>query len=239
MATRDYKNAGRSRPPSSSRQPARPSGKGGGGIGAGILIGLIIGVGVAVAIAFYLNRASSPFSDKVKPREPAAQATRPAAPETLEPGTTQRTAPDVSSTTPPAPAEGPVSLPPPDTPRHASTAPAKPAAPEKPDYDFYQILAGKSEALSVDKPAASDKAKAGKKVFFQLGAFASETEADNLKARLALTGIEASISSINVPDKGLLHRVRVGPYSKPEDIDRVKALLKNEGLAPVLVRADG
>lgn len=238
MATRDYKNAGRSRNSSPSRQPARPSGKGGGGIGAGILIGLIIGVGVAVAIAFYLNRASSPFADKVKPREQVAQAPRPT-PETLEPGTTQRSAPDVSVAAPTAPAEGPVSLPPPDTPRHGSTPAAKPAEPEKPDYDFYQILAGKSEALNVDKPAASDKSKAGKKMFFQLGAFASETEADNLKARLALTGIEASISSINVPDKGLLHRVRVGPYSKPEDIDRVKALLKNEGLSPVMVRADG
>ena len=85
------------------------------------------------------------------------------------------------------------------------------------------------------KPAA---ATAGKKVFFQLGAFAKETEADNLKARLALSGVEASISSVEVADKGLLHRVRIGPYSKPEDIARVKAMLKQDGFNPVVVKAD-
>ena len=61
---------------------------------------------------------------------------------------------------------------------------------------------------------------------------------DNLKARLALSGVEASISSVEVADKGLLHRVRIGPYSKPEDIARVKAMLKQDGFNPVVVKAD-
>jgi cell division protein FtsN len=57
-----------------------------------------------------------------------------------------------------------------------------------------------------------------KKVFLQLGSFQNENEADNLKAKLALLGVEAKIQSVSIPDKGMVHRVRVGPLSKQEDV---------------------
>ncbi|GAB2879544.1 MULTISPECIES: SPOR domain-containing protein [Microvirgula] len=242
MASRDYKNAGRSqsRPSGRSSKPQRD--RSGGGMGAGILIGVIAGVGIAVGVAFWLNRAASPFADREKPRTPTTAAeVAPPQPSLLEPGTLNTRAPEVKT-------EGPtqgnvVVLPPPDKAPGAPAPAAKPAAPATPDYDFYQLLADKDGKLPAEKPAARKPAeksdKAGKPVFFQLGAFSSENEADNLKARLALSGIEASISSTTIPDKGLLHRVRVGPYSRPEDINRVKALLKNEGFNPSVVKADG
>ncbi|MBP8813899.1 MAG: SPOR domain-containing protein [Laribacter sp.] len=246
MATRDYKSsrAARSAPRSAPRR-----GKSGGGLGSGIVIGLIVGVGVAAGTVYYLNRSALPFSEKV-PLRPAPSA--PASPQTLAPGTQSGTAPEVVPSIP-----GSQTLPPPDRPEAA--APAEPVAP---NYDFYQLLADKDGKLPAErapaavpaspppakkapaedsKPAEGKPAAAattGKKVFFQLGAFARETEADNLKARLALSGVEASISSVEVADKGLLHRVRIGPYSKPEDIARVKAMLKQDGFNPVVVKAD-
>lgn len=241
MATRDYKSSRAAR--SASRSAPR-RGKSGGGLGSGIVIGLIVGVGVAAGTVYYLNRSALPFSEKV-PLRPAPSA--PASPQTLAPGTQSGTAPEVVPSIP-----GSQTLPPPDRPEAA--APAEPVAP---NYDFYQLLADKDGKLPAERapaaaPASPPPAKkapaedskpaaaatTGKKVFFQLGAFARETEADNLKARLALSGVEASISSVEVADKGLLHRVRIGPYSKPEDIARVKAMLKQDGFNPVVVKAD-
>lgn len=39
-----------------------------------------------------------------------------------------------------------------------------------------------------------------------MGAFEDPSEADNLKARLALMGVEASVQKVEVPDKGTMHR---------------------------------
>jgi cell division protein FtsN len=42
-------------------------------------------------------------------------------------------------------------------------------------------------------------------------AFEDPSEADNLKARLALMGVEASVQKVELPEKGTVHRVRMGP----------------------------
>jgi cell division protein FtsN len=61
---------------------------------------------------------------------------------------------------------------------------------------------------------------------------------DNLKAKLALLGVEAKIQSVSIPDKGMVHRVRVGPLSKQEDVDRVRAQLKQDGINAAVVKAE-
>ena len=72
----------------------------------------------------------------------------------------------------------------------------------------------------------------------QLGSFQNQDEADNLKAKLALLGVEAKIQSVTVPEKGLVHRVRVGPYSRQDEVDRVKAQLKQDGIGATVVKAE-
>jgi cell division protein FtsN len=39
------------------------------------------------------------------------------------------------------------------------------------------------------------------KFYLQAGAFEDPSEADNLKARLALMGVEASVQKVDVPEK--------------------------------------
>ena len=74
------------------------------------------------------------------------------------------------------------------------------------------------------------------KFFLQLGAFADPSEADNVKARLALIGLEASVQRLETADKGTLHRVRLGPYLKPEDMNTVRAQLAQAGIDSSVVR---
>ncbi|NWK77166.1 SPOR domain-containing protein [Aquitalea sp. LB_tupeE] len=256
MANRDVKNSSRSSTSGRGR-PGRKSG--GGGLVAGIVIGLIVGVVVAVGLAMYLNRSATPFSNLEKLDRKAGSTASAPSTELLEPGTKIA---DVQANQPAPVASAPVKLeqpvPPPmpaEQPAATSTAPvastkskpatAAPATTGKDEqrFDFYKILPGQVDAVPADGKAASkdrepSAAAAAKKVFLQLGSFQNENEADNLKAKLALLGVEAKIQSVTIPDKGMVHRVRIGPLSKPEDIDRLRAQLKQDGINAAVVKAE-
>jgi cell division protein FtsN len=180
---------------------------------AGIFIGLLLGAIVAAAAAWYFMRVAPVRTPEVPPR-------------TLPQGANGSTAP------------APIAL------------PGKPGdrPVEKPQFDFYKILPqGENTAPAPSKPpaapsgAAPDAAKPTapaptEKLYLQVGAFSDPAEADNLKARLALMGIEASAQRVEVPDKGTLHRVRVGPYAKPEDLDAVRTQLAQAGIPVAVVK---
>ena len=128
--------------------------------------------------------------------------------------------------------------PPPKAPPPAKAA--DPAATEKgPRFTFPEILKGDAAEKSADKGEKNDKAStpAAKEAFFlQAGSFQNAPDADNLKARLALVGIEASIQTTNLPDKGVWHRVRIGPYADVEELNRVRSVLKQNGVDAALVK---
>ena len=113
-----------------------------------------------------------------------------------------------------------------------------PASPEKPRFDFYRILPGQEVPVS-DKELKQQAAKPNapqEDYLIQAGAFQSPADADSLKARLALLGLEATVVPAHLPDKGTLYRVRLGPYTKLEDINRVRQTLSRNGVDASLVK---
>ena len=134
---------------------------------------------------------------------------------------------------PPAPkAEAPKTTPP-------AVEPAAQAPAGKPRFDFYKILPGSEEPVTDQqlKDAQKKSTGAAKEAFYlQAGAFQSAPDADNLKARLALLGIEASIQTTTLPDKGVWHRVRVGPYTDVEEVNRARNTLKQNGVETTLIK---
>lgn len=108
---------------------------------------------------------------------------------------------------------------------------------EKPRFDFYTILPGTEEPVSERDIKQQDSESAAKSQYYlQAGAFQSEGEADNLKAKLALMGVEAIIQTATVPDKGIWHRVRVGPYNNVDDLNRMRTTLSQNGVSASLVK---
>ena len=110
----------------------------------------------------------------------------------------------------------------------------------KPRFEFYDILRKGDQPGADQPPRDAQKASTGgeKETFFlQAGAFQSAPDADNLKARLALIGVEATIQTVTLPDKGKLHRVRLGPYTNVEEVNRTRDTLKQNGYETTLVKA--
>jgi len=113
-------------------------------------------------------------------------------------------------------------------------------APEpKPRFDFYKILPGTEEPATDQQLKDAQKgstASAGDTFFLQAGAFQNAPDADNLKARLALLGIEASIQTTPLPDKGIWYRVRIGPYTSVAELNRARDTLKQNGVETTLIK---
>lgn len=174
----------------------------------GVFIGLVLGLAAALAIAFYLNRSANPFLAREAPT-----------PSVQQPGK----APVDLVTIPPAP------------------EPAQTGTEGRPRFDFYEILPGIEQPASVQdlrERSAQGKAEAQDRYFLQAGAFQSAQEADNLKARIALVGLEATIQTANLGDKGIWHRVRLGPFDDADTLARVRSQLAGNGIdaAPIKVR---
>lgn len=120
------------------------------------------------------------------------------------------------------------------------TAPAsRPAAPAAdvpepaPSFDFYKVLPGDAQG---ELPPSTAPAAPATRYFLQAGAFQNADDADNLKAQLAMLGIEAVIQTGEVADKGVFHRVRVGPFSAMDEVDRTRSLLTQNNIPATLVK---
>lgn len=204
-------------------KPRTPQKKSGGGTLIGIFIGLVIGVSIAFGVVLYLNKSPLPFLNKYE-----------GAPKDDK----DKTANGANGAQTPAVLPGK----PGDKPR------------EKMQLDFYNILEGKPADTpgnaaprvappgvappsgGVVAPVGEPKPAPATVYFLQVGAFQKAADADNLKAKLALTGLEANVQEVTIPDKGIMHRVRVGPFADPDAMNRARTLLSQNGVQGTVIK---
>ncbi|HEY7841712.1 MAG TPA: SPOR domain-containing protein, partial [Gammaproteobacteria bacterium] len=101
-----------------------------------------------------------------------------------------------------------------------------------PTFDFYQILPSREVNLSEwveEAPKTATPAPQEKGLFIlQVGSFKTFEAADQMKAELALVGIDADIQRVVINGQDILHRIRVGPFRDASELDKARnALLEN------------
>lgn len=125
-----------------------------------------------------------------------------------------------------------------------STAP-KPAAPDgdqqRPRFDFYTILPEQEvvvpENPQEDERAAQERGQA--QYLLQAGSFRTLEQADTLRARLALLGVEASIETVRMKEGDTWHRVRVGPFNSVRAIAKIQERLRRQEIQTLRVKIKG
>jgi cell division protein FtsN len=108
----------------------------------------------------------------------------------------------------------------------------------KPDnqFDFYTILPETESTVTEKEIQESTLTVKKDNYFLQVGAFQNEADADNMKAKLALQGFEAVVQTATIPEKGVWHRVRVGPLNDITQINRIRGELTTNGFNTDLIK---
>ena len=233
-----------------------PARKSGGGTLLGLFIGLVIGVIAVAGVVWYINKAPLPFTTTgQQPKLSPPIATKPVAPTTPE-------VPPVASA--PVALPGKPGDPVPEKPRfdfykilpgNAEAIPdpkpeeAKPVVSKPGETKAITTAPGEpkpADAKPVESKSVASKPTESKvdkdnslkdPIYLQAGSFASASEADNQKARLALLGAEARIQQVMLQDK-VWYRVRIGPYHKMDDVNHLRADLARQGIEANVVRKD-
>jgi cell division protein FtsN len=85
------------------------------------------------------------------------------------------------------------------------------------------------ETVQPAPPLAVSTSTTGKGFLVQVGSFRRASDAERLKAELALLGISSRVEKATIPSGETYHRVRTGPYGDQAAVDKVRALLKRNG----------
>ena len=108
-------------------------------------------------------------------------------------------------------------------------------------YDFYEMLPNfevvvpeKEKDVKRDPPATARIERPGVYVL-QAGSYRNEADADRVRAQLAMQGIDAKVQRVAV-DADVWHRVRIGPITKLDDLNRLRKQLQAADVDAIVIR---
>lgn len=182
-----------------------------GGTLLGLVIGLVLGLGIAVAVAMFVTKATIPFVNKA-PRP--VVATEPEGTKLPDPNrglyskdvAVASTAPSTSISASPSSDATVIAPPPPNL---------------APGAD------GKAPIVDRSAPPTGITT-------LQAGAFSTTDDAESMRGKLALLGFESRVQP-GEREGGRIYRVRLGPYTRIEDLNRARQRLIENGVEATLV----
>jgi cell division protein FtsN len=126
----------------------------------------------------------------------------------------------------------------------ASTTPktdTKKSTSEKPRFEFYTLLP-EQEVIIPDSEVREQQQRMTEKqsgtYVIQVGSFRHKEDADSLKAKLAFLGIESNIDYVT-PNEESWYRVRVGPYTDPRELNRIRNRIHANKMNTLVVKVSG
>ncbi|MCE3263978.1 MAG: hypothetical protein K0R43_3057 [Pseudoduganella sp.] len=205
----------------------------------GIVIGLVIGLVIAVVVALMITKGQSPFTDKApkngKPADAASgQIADPNKPMYGSKDAVRKANSEFErEAVKPPPADELQKVV--DTIQAQGQAPAKPAAPATTAPGAPPPVNSAAPPAQAAAPAPALPGEEKFVYYLQAGAFREVGDAENTRAKLALLGFEATVSDRST-DAGVLHRVRMGPFTQVEAMNKVRAKLSENGIDVAVVR---
>ena len=174
----------------------------------GFIMGLVLGLSIAVVVALVINKASTPFTNKG--------------------GKSDKTdAPVTQMQDPNKPLFGN---------KEPVAQAAKEVAASKAEIAKAGSASKPAETAAASGPAKNDDADDKFIYFLQIGAFKDAADAEASRAKLALVGIEASVTEKS-GDGGTLHRVRVGPFDHADAMNKMRTKLSENGVDAAIIRS--
>ncbi|WP_394754512.1 SPOR domain-containing protein [Crenothrix sp.] len=114
--------------------------------------------------------------------------------------------------------------------------------PPAPQFDFYTILPQKEMVVAdheIKTRAREERVGKTKNTHYviQAGSFKSSKEGEQLRAKLALMGIESKVNKAKVGDV-VWYRVKIGPYARLDSVKTVMSRLMQNDMKPVVTEIE-
>ncbi len=119
------------------------------------------------------------------------------------------------------------------------TAPEPEPGPVLPQFDFYTILPEKEVIVpdyEIGTRAREERVGQAKTASYilQAGSFREFKDADSLRAKLALMGIESKVEKAKVGNV-IWNRVKMGPYTQMASVSNIRARLRENGIDVIVM----
>ena len=121
------------------------------------------------------------------------------------------------------------------------------AEPKKPRYDFFTVLPEMEVVVpeqelkgEADKPvpeSSTPDAASEDNYILQAGSFRNASDAEELKAQLALLGSIATVQKVTVNGQ-TWHRVRIGPFRSAREANETRQMLANNQVETLVMKAN-
>ena len=119
------------------------------------------------------------------------------------------------------------------------------AKPKKPRYDFFTVLPEMEvvvpeQELSRKAEPSTPQASVNDSLdqyILQAGSFRNATDAEQMKAQLALLGSMATVQKVTVNGQ-TWHRVRLGPFNGARETDEMRRMLSDNRIDTLVMKAN-
>lgn len=227
-----------------------------GGTLLGLILGLVIGLGIALGVVIFITKAPIPFVDRAASRSALQDQAESERNRDWDPNAALRSQNEVAPLPPPAS---------PGTVESESLDEADPAAilagrlddvQGAGDVPLVQAQGGKARPVPSNPQASpgedplgdllASRSGAGNTApsapaadpfvyYVQAGAYRSRSDADAQRARLSLSGVQASVTQREQAGQAV-YRVRTGPFLSRQEARQMQARLERGGVDSALVR---
>ena len=106
---------------------------------------------------------------------------------------------------------------------------------ENPDAAAMAASATDSSATPANAATSQASVSRDARYILQAGAFGGSADAETVKAKIAMLGLNARVETATIGGK-TMHRVRMGPYATASELADAKAKLANGGLPAMAVK---
>ncbi len=113
---------------------------------------------------------------------------------------------------------------------------------ERPRFEFYTMLP-EAEVVVLENELTGARTTASQQAqdddvtyVLQAGSFRELAQADRLKAELTLIGMPAQIQTVSIEGGTKWHRVRVGPFTNLQALNKARAELQRNGLKVMVLK---
>lgn len=109
------------------------------------------------------------------------------------------------------------------------------------EFDFYDVLPKLEVEVTNDKAKPNGSSSAAGSIdtpgsyVLQVGSYRNFTDADRVRAKLGIQGIESSIQKITI-DADTWHRVRIGPINKLDKLEETRRKLREAQIDALVIK---